>query len=61
MTSKKRWKAVTTYRTDIGPMKHEHYFEEIEDLHHLIERLTGMRSLTATSRSTGACTPRAGR
>ncbi|MET3659906.1 hypothetical protein [Aquamicrobium ahrensii] len=33
----KRWKAVIEYRTDEGPMSVEHYFEEISDLHPVIE------------------------
>lgn len=33
----KRWKAVIEYRTDEGPKAIEHYFEEISDLHLIIE------------------------
>lgn len=33
----KRWKAVIEYRTDDGSTSVEHYFEEISDLHSLIE------------------------
>lgn len=33
----KRWKAVIEYRTDEGPKSVEHYFEEISDLHLIIE------------------------
>ena len=33
----KRWKAVIEYRTDEGPKCVEHYFEEISDLHLIIE------------------------
>jgi hypothetical protein len=33
----KRWKAVIEYRGDGGTMSHEHYFEEIGDLHLIIE------------------------
>lgn len=33
----KRWKAVIEYRTDGGPQTVEHYFEEISDLHLIIE------------------------
>lgn len=33
----KRWKAVVEYRTEEGPMSIEHYFEEISDLHLIIE------------------------
>jgi hypothetical protein len=33
----KRWKAVIDYRTDDGPKSVEHYFEEISDLHLIIE------------------------
>ena len=32
-----RWKAVATYRTNNGPVDVEHFFEELEDLHDLIE------------------------
>jgi hypothetical protein len=33
----KRWKAVIEYRTDEAPNTVEHYFEEISDLHLIIE------------------------
>jgi hypothetical protein len=33
----KRWKAVIEYRTDNGQTSVEHYFEEISDLHLIIE------------------------
>ncbi|WP_137113960.1 hypothetical protein [Mesorhizobium sp. GR13] len=33
----KRWKAVIDYSTDEGPTSVEHYFEEISDLHLIIE------------------------
>ncbi len=33
----KRWKAVVEYSTDQGPERIEHYFEEISDLHFIIE------------------------
>ncbi len=33
----KRWKAVIEYRTDEGSKNIEHYFEEISDLHTIIE------------------------
>ena len=33
----KRWKAVIEYRTNEGPESVEHYFEEISDLHLIIE------------------------
>ena len=33
----KRWKAVIDYSTDEGPKSVEHYFEEITDLHLIIE------------------------
>lgn len=33
----RRWKAVIEYRTDEGASSVEHYFEEISDLHHIIE------------------------
>lgn len=32
-----RWKAVATYRTANGPVDVEHFFEELEELHDLIE------------------------
>jgi hypothetical protein len=33
-----RWKAVCVYRTGNGPVDIDHLFEEIADLHDLIER-----------------------
>lgn len=33
-----RWKAVATYRTENGPIEVEHEFEELFELHDLIER-----------------------
>jgi hypothetical protein len=33
----KRWKAVIDYRTDEGEKSLEHYFEEISDLHLIVE------------------------
>jgi hypothetical protein len=33
----KRWKAVIEYRTDDGERSFEHFFEEILDLHLIIE------------------------
>ena len=33
----RRWKAVIDYRTEEGPKSVEHYFEEISDLHLIIE------------------------
>ncbi|WP_157017007.1 hypothetical protein [Mesorhizobium xinjiangense] len=33
----KRWKAVIEYRSDDGPKSVEHYFEEISDLHLIVE------------------------
>ena len=32
-----RWKAVITYRIDTGLMDVEHSFEEIEELHDIVE------------------------
>lgn len=32
-----RWKAVITYLTDNGPAPKIHYFEEIDDLHNIVE------------------------
>jgi hypothetical protein len=34
----KRWKAIIEYRTDEGAQSVEHYFEEISDLHLIIEQ-----------------------
>ena len=36
--SKKRWRAVIVYRTDVGLVDVEHFFEEIDELHVLVER-----------------------
>jgi len=33
-----RWHAVAIYRTEGGPVAAEHRFEEIEELHDIIER-----------------------
>ena len=33
----KRWKALIEYRTDDGSKSVEHYFEEISDLHLIVE------------------------
>ena len=33
----KRWKAVIEYRTDTGAESIEHYFEELSELHLIIE------------------------
>ena len=33
----KRWKAVSQYRSDEGPEAVEYYFEEISDLHMIVE------------------------
>ncbi|SFO34736.1 hypothetical protein SAMN03159463_01705 [Mesorhizobium sp. NFR06] len=33
----KRWKAIIEYRTEDGPRSVEHYFEEISELHLIIE------------------------
>ena len=41
----KRWKAVIAYRTDDGPRSVEHYFEEISDLHLIIEHGPDWNSL----------------
>jgi hypothetical protein len=35
--AEKRWKAVIEYRSDEGVTSVEHYFEEISDLHLIIE------------------------
>lgn len=34
----KRWKAIIEYRADEGPKSVDHYFDEISDLHRIIER-----------------------
>lgn len=41
----KRWKAVIEYRTDEGVESIEHYFEEISDLHFIIEHGPDWNSL----------------
>ena len=41
----KRWKAVLEYRTDDGSKSVEHYFEEISDLHLIIEHGPDWNSL----------------
>jgi hypothetical protein len=41
----KRWKAIIEYRTDEGPKSIEHYFEEILDLHLIIEHGTDWNRL----------------
>ena len=33
-----RWKATLIYRTDNGPVDVEHTFEELEELHDIVER-----------------------
>lgn len=33
-----RWKATINYRTDNGAVDVVHYFEELEDLHDIVER-----------------------
>lgn len=33
-----RWHAIVTYRTEAGPFTLDHDFEELEDLHDIIER-----------------------
>ena len=33
-----RWIAVVTYRTESGPVDVEHHFEEMVELHNIIER-----------------------
>ncbi len=37
LRTEKRWKAVIEYRSDEGQIAVEHYFEEISDLHLIIE------------------------
>lgn len=41
----KRWKAVIEYRTDEGSTSVDHYFEEISDLHLIIEHGPDWNSL----------------
>lgn len=36
--SEKTWRAVIHYRTDAGQVDVEHFFEELEDLHDIVER-----------------------
>lgn len=36
--TKPRWKAICLYRSAAGPVDVEHHFDEVEDLHDLIER-----------------------
>ena len=38
MTELPRWKAVATYRTDSGPVDVEHAFEELYEIHDIMER-----------------------
>jgi hypothetical protein len=33
-----RWLAVVTYRSECGPIHVDHHFQELEELHDLIER-----------------------
>jgi hypothetical protein len=33
-----RWRAVVYYRTQMGVVDVEHYFEELHDLHELVEQ-----------------------
>lgn len=33
-----RWKAVLTYQTENGPLDVEHFFEEMFELHEIVER-----------------------
>jgi hypothetical protein len=42
----KRWKAVIEYRTETGAETHEHYFEEVHDLHRIIEHGPDWNTLT---------------
>jgi len=42
----KRWKASAEYKTDNGPVCIEHFFEEIADLHLIIERGPDWNTLT---------------
>jgi hypothetical protein len=42
----KRWKAVIEYEHQNGPIKIEHYFEEIADLHLIIEHGPDWNTLT---------------
>ena len=34
---RKRWHATIEYRTDDGPLDVDHVFEELMELHHLVE------------------------
>ena len=38
MTADFRWIAVVTYRTANGPVEVDHHFEELSDLHNIVER-----------------------
>ena len=40
-----RWKATLIYRTDNGPVDVEHTFEELEELHDIVERGPDWNSL----------------
>ena len=42
----KRWKAVVEYESENGPISIEHFFEEIADLHLIIERGPAWNTLT---------------
>lgn len=33
-----RWRAVITYRTENGPVEVDHHFDELAELHDLVER-----------------------
>jgi hypothetical protein len=37
MTEHLRWIAIVTYRGEAGPIEVDHHFEELEELHTLIE------------------------
>jgi hypothetical protein len=52
-----KWRAVICYRTEGKvAVQLEHLFEEIEDLHDIVEQgRTFMRSSTSRSRSTAIC------
>jgi hypothetical protein len=54
----KRWKAVIEYRTEEGSKSIEHYFEEISDLHLIIEHGPDwnllIRCIVTLNRSDGA-------
>lgn len=38
MTEHLRWVAVVSYRSESGPIEVDHLFEELSELHNLIER-----------------------